>query len=294
MVYLALALLAVPASVFLWALLIEPRLILDETHFEVALPGLPKGWRDKKVALIADLQVGMIGNNLGMIRRAVRRIIELEPEVVLIAGDFIHQPPEDLPGSLRKLVELLRPLLDANIPIYGVLGNHDYGIGVSQEDGERYAKQVREGLERLGIRILDNDSEALALPGNPESLYLVGIGEHDFGHDDVETALSGLPEGAPRIVMMHNPETFKRLPPDSAPLAVAGHTHGGQVRLPFFDDRVFVTPRKSDLHVAGWVDGSGLGQRGNRLYINRGIGLSLVPMRLACPPELTLFTLRDG
>jgi predicted MPP superfamily phosphohydrolase len=296
---LLLAFLALILALVLWAVAIEPYR-LTETRHEVALPGLPPAWEGKTVALLADFQVGMVLHNLDTIRRAVKRVVDLRPAAVLIAGDFIHQPPENLEGNLERVIGLLKPLLDARLPVYGVLGNHDYGVGVSQEEGEGYAARVEEALEAAGIPILQNEAVRLELPGHSgNALYLVGIGEHEFGHDDPERALAGLPEDAARLVMMHNPKTFKEVPARAAPLAVAGHTHGGQVRLPFLGDRYWLVPRgSSETNLSGWVDRQGegdYGHSGNRLYITRGIGFSVVPMRLFSPPELTLFTLRrDG
>lgn len=290
---LALALLLLVVVLVVWGTLIEPYR-LTETRHDAHLPGLPPAWEGRTVALLADFQVGMVLHNLDTVRRAVKRVVEERPAVVLVAGDFVHQPPENLAESLATVIRLLRPLLDARLPVYGVLGNHDYGIGVSQEEGEGYAARVEAALEEAGILILQNETVRLELAGQP--LYLVGIGEHEFGHDDPAAALVAVPAGAPRLVMMHNPKSFKALPAHSAPLAVAGHTHGGQVRLPFLGDRYWLVPRGSwEMNIAGWIDPEGegsYGKEGNRLYITRGIGYSVVPMRLFSPPELTLFTLR--
>lgn len=92
--------------------------------------------------------------------------------------------------------------------------------------------------------------------------------------------------------MMHNPDTFGRLPPSSAPLAVAGHTHGGQIRIPFTPEWSWITFKSEDeVHADGWIDD--YGAPGNRLYVNRGIGFSVVPIRINAPPEITMFTLRS-
>ncbi len=90
---------------------------------------------------------------------------------------------------------------------------------------------------------------------------------------------------------MHNPSSFPRLRAGAAPFAVAGHTYGGQVKLPLLGKGSWISLVKGmNFPVAGWSEG--YGQAGNRLYVNRGIGFSLLPIRINCPPELTLFTLR--
>ena len=89
---------------------------------------------------------------------------------------------------------------------------------------------------------------------------------------------------------MHHPDTFASLPAGSAPLAIAGHTHGGQVRLPFLPRWSWMTLAKDEpVHVDGWIQD--YGAAGNRLYVNRGIGFSTIPIRINCPPEITIFTL---
>ena len=89
--------------------------------------------------------------------------------------------------------------------------------------------------------------------------------------------------------MMHNPNSFEAFPAGSAPLAVAGHTHGGQVRLPGTPEWSWLTFVKEDeVHADGWIDG--YGSPHNRLYVNRGIGFSGVPLRINCMPEVSLFT----
>jgi len=124
-------------------------------------------------------------------------------------------------------------------------------------------------------------------------MYLVGIGSHWPNEDKPAVALAEVPELAPRFVMMHHPESFTLFPANTAPVAVAGHTHGGQIRLPFTPKWSWLTFTKEDrVHVDGWIDG--YGQQSNHLYVNRGIGFSILPIRINCPPEITLFTLRQA
>ena len=102
-----------------------------------------------------------------------------------------------------------------------------------------------------------------------------------------------IPAAAPRMVMMHNPETFAKLPANTAPVAVAGHTHGGQFRIPFAPDWSYKSLTAKDrAKVDGWIDD--FGAHGNHLYVNRGIGFSTLPLRINTPPEITVFTLTEA
>lgn len=122
-------------------------------------------------------------------------------------------------------------------------------------------------------------------------MFILGIDAHAPDRDDVPAAWATVPVGTPRIALMHNPESFAAFPAGAAPLAVAGHTHGGQIRVPFLPRWSWLMLTKDEpVHADGWI--AGLGAPGNRLYVNRGIGFSTVPLRINCPPELTVFTLR--
>ena len=173
-------------------------------------------------------------------------------------------------------------------------GNHDYGMSEKTATPEtKLANRVETALRAAGIKVLDNQAVKMQLSGSQEPLYLVGVNSLWANRDDVQKALSDLPDSSPRIAMMHNPDSFEKFPANSAPLAVAGHTHGGQVRLPNSPQWSWLKFTQNDKVFAdGWA--KGYGKPGNNLYINVGIGMSILPIRLFCPPELTIFTLEPN
>jgi len=252
------------------------------------------------VGVIADWQVGMWLGNTWTVRRSVDLLVEERPEIVLIAGDFVYGPSDDEDEDIRKVREFVRPLTEAGIPTYAVLGNHDYRMAwPDSEPNPQAAERVREALEAAGVRVLKNEAVALETPPDrdpasaekDEPLHLVGLGARWPDEDRPEAALSQVPDGAPRFIMMHSPSYFGAFPADTAPVAVAGHTHDGQVRLPGTPEWSWVAyVEEDDVHVDGWIEG--FGQPGNQLYVNRRIGFSSVPLRINCRPEVTLFTLR--
>lgn len=308
--YGALALGCLFLLLLIWGVLIEPRLI-DLKRETATIPRLPEAWEGQRIALLADLQIGMWFGNDGTDRRIIKRIIKEKPAAVLIAGDFVYKPTdEDEPDDIERedthafseevnrAIDIVRPLTAAGLPVYAVLGNHDYGMNHPDSmKNERLAAAVREKLDAAGVRVLENSAVAMPEPAaasegrNPlPKLYLAGIGSRYAGQDRPGAALSQIPAGAPRLVLMHNPDSFATFPAKSAPLALAGHTHGGQIRVPYTPSwswMALLTDEK--VHADGWIDG--LGQPGNRLYVNRGIGFSTFPVRINCRPELTLFTL---
>ncbi len=133
--------------------------------------------------------------------------------------------------------------------------------------------------------------ELSSAAGGPP-LYVAGIGSAWAGQDRPGETVAGIPAGAARVVLMHNPHSFPQLPAGTAPLALAGHTHGGQIRVPGLPHWSWIDLVRDEPSVAdGWISAT-YGQRGNRLYVNRGLGFSTVPIRINCRPELTVFTLR--
>ena len=141
-------------------------------------------------------------------------------------------------------------MLGSGIPTYAVLGNHDHAAGGAAE--------MTRALEDAGIPVLQNRAVTLPVPDGAEPLYLVGIGPLRPGLDDVDAALADVPDGAARLVLMHNPLTFPELPAGSAPLAVAGHTHCGQVALPFSEHWSWLDVTAREKIVAdGWAEADG-------------------------------------
>jgi predicted MPP superfamily phosphohydrolase len=303
----------------IWGVAIEPRLV-DYKEETAVIPNLPAAWEGKRVALIADLQIGMWLGNEDTVKKIVSRIIEERPASVLIAGDFVYKPTDDnvpqevdseearnFMNEVNEAVALVRPLEQSGIPTYAVLGNHDYGMNYPNSvKNERLAAAVHETLSQAGVQVLENAAAPLDLneKNNERNdltasnggavLYIGGIGSYCANNDQPEVVLSQIPDGAPRIIFMHNPDSFAAFPANAAPIAVAGHTHGGQIRIPFLPEWSWMALAKEEkVQTDGWIDG-GFGQPGNRLYVNRGIGFSSFPVRINCRPELTLFILRRG
>lgn len=279
------------ALLLFWGVVVEPYRI-DERRETAVLPGLDPAWEGREVAVIADFQVGMWMANTGTVRRIVRRLVKRRPAAVLIAGDFVYKPDGQVEEIARRVAELVRPLPEAGIPTLAVLGNHDYSIDLESDPANlRAAEAVRLALRGIGVHVLENEAVTLRRGGGAP-LYVVGIGSEWAGRARPAEAVARVPAGAARIVFMHNPASFPGLPAGTAPLAVAAHTHGGQVSLPFTPHWSWMSLVKDQVVEAdGWAQ-PGKGQPGNRLYVNVGIGFSDVPVRINAPPELTLFRLQ--
>ncbi len=289
--YSAIALTSAVALLAAWGF-IEPRFLNREE--EVAqIPNLPASWEGKQIGQLSDFQIGLWGDNSGTARRSVEQMIEANPAAVLISGDFIYHAGPDPTEEIETAVSIVRPLVEAGIPTYAVLGNHDYGMDSKTADpDEQLASDLATALEQAGITVLENESVAMQIPDSGDSLYLAAVGSLWANKDDAAAALSDIPEGSPQIAMMHNPDSFELFPASTAPLAVAGHTHGGQIRLPNSPQWSWLRfTQKDKVYADGWA--RGYGKAGNNLYVNIGIGMSIIPVRIFCPPEMTLFTLES-
>lgn len=278
-----------------YGIFIEPRYLLEVKHEVALVPDLPAVWEGRRVAVLADYQVGMALGNERAMREAGAEVLRLRPAAVLLLGDFVYDASAgDVTGKMQRVEALLRPLTQAGLPVFAVLGNHDYGLNTQDDRLEPgVVDGVVAGLRSLGVTVLRNEAVRLGL--EQPALYVVGVDSNWAMRDEPLEALAGVPSGAPRLVLMHNPNTFPRFPPGSAPFAVAGHTHGGQIRIPWLPRwswRSLAVEGKA--HTDGWISDPGFGEPGNRLYVNRGVGMSTLPVRINCPPELTVFTLRRG
>lgn len=274
--------------VLIYGSIIEPRLLLDSQRSEVEIPQLPSEWEGKKIALLADFQIGMWWDNQGMVVKAVDRIIEENIDLVLIAGDLVYKPDSLI---VKKAVSLLQPLSEAQVPVFVVLGNHDYSLMKKESSlREEYADLLQLQLENIGINVLRNENYNLNNDGSP--LFIVGLDSEWADKCDPEQAMKGIPAEAARIVLMHNPVSYRDFAPHSAPFTLAAHTHGGQIRLPGLPSESWLDiAREREVVAEGWSSEK-IDSPGNRLYVNRGLGFSLIPIRFLCRPELSIFTLK--
>ena len=286
--------------------LIEPYLV-EWRQVRAPIEHLPAHWHGRRIAAFGDVQVGAVLANTMTTRRVVSHLVEEKPEAVLLLGDLIYKGAGHASERVNEVVDLVAPLARADIPVYAVLGNHDYHVTDRDPGGDhRRAAGLARALEVAGIRVLRNEAIPLTLAqgGNGHrdriaeeragtELYIVGVGCHAAGEDDPLKALASVPAGAPRLVVMHHPNSFLELPAHTAPVAVSGHMHGRQIRLPGMPKEFYRRlARVEKAHLDGW-DG-GYGQPGNRLYINRGIGFGGLPMRINARPEVTLFVLEPA
>jgi predicted MPP superfamily phosphohydrolase len=273
-VRVAAAVIAVSAIALLaWALVLEPRSLTVREH-ALQLPRWPQACAGIRVAVVADLHAGAPFVGLDKIDRIVERVAAAHPDLVLLAGDYVIQ--EIAGGTIvapEQIAEHLRPLKS---PVYAVLGNHDWWLGGSR---------VRAALEAAGIPVLVNTHAEIKAGGC--RFWLAGIDDDWAGHPDIAGAMAGIPPDEPIVVLTHNPDLFPKIP-KSVVLTIAGHTHGGQVCLPFIG-RPVVPSLYGQRFAAGHII-----EDGKHLFVSTGIGTSIIPVRFRVPPEISLLELQPA
>jgi hypothetical protein len=249
---------AIVAGVVLaYAFWIEPyRLEVSHHHVRAEL-SVPL-----KIAHLSDLHT----YGIGRLEQKLFDILEGErPDLIVITGDSIHTDA-NYPGFREVLMRLRAPL-----GVWVVNGNHEVWWPISNEQSF---------YESAGAKLLVNTNARVT-----DDVWLVGLDDSFAGSPDLERALAGVPSHAYRIALFHSPAYFDRIA-GKCDLALAGHSHGGQVRLPVIGP-VWVPP-ETGRYVEGWFE-----KDNSRMYVSRGIGTSVVAARFLCRPEIAFVTLGE-
>lgn len=264
---------ALVVALGVYATAIEPRQLVVREE-EIALAA----WRGPplRVALLSDLHVGSPHWGLERTRDLVAQINAKNPDVILLAGDYV------IDGVLlgtkvaaEAIAEVLAGL-HARFGVFAVLGNHDWW-----NDGAR----VRGALAAKGITVLENEVGTFVHGDAP--IAVAGLADPMTRSPRPEQTFAAAPEGAPVIALVHGPDVFPSIGARPA-ITLAGHTHGGQVRLPLVG-RLVVPSKYGQRYAAGHVV-----EGGRHLFVTTGVGTSIVPVRLGVPPEVVMLVLRNG
>jgi uncharacterized protein len=270
MLFYATMIVAVACAV--WATLIEPRNILFKEH-PIYVKDWPAELSGFTIVFITDPHVGSLHITLEAMQKVVEQTNALQPDLILLGGDYVVQNVVGgHPVPSKDIVAVLSSLR-ARHGVYGVLGNHDWW-----EDAERIARE----FEDHHIPMLEDKAQRLTV--GMQNLWVVGISDYNEGAHDVERALSSVDDDSPIIALTHSPDVFPELPARIG-LTLAGHTHGGQVYVPFLG-RPIVPSKYRQRYVLGLKE-----ENGKQLFVGAGIGTSILPLRFMTPPEVSILKL---
>jgi hypothetical protein len=257
------------AGLAVHSLVVEPASV-EVTEHELPLPDLPAAWQGARVVHITDLHYGNPRSEQ-LFRWLVETVGGLEPDLILLTGDVIVRREREVKPAVERIAGLR-----AKHGVLGVLGDHDF---------DRRHKVpmpgIIEGLTEAGVRLLRN--EQVELPGG---LRVAGIdpSTHKIHAGDLERALA---KGHPHLLLSHSPDIIPEAAALKVPMVLCGHTHGGQVVIPFYGPPVTHTDVGRE-YASGWS------RRGEtRMYTCRGLG-SHYSLRFWCRPEIAVFTLRQA
>jgi len=264
------------AATGVYAGAIEPQSLVV-TRYAPRLPGWPSG-RKLSITVIADLHAGGPDMLLPHVRRVIDTANALKSDLIVLLGDYIaryrHFSSERLPEAAWS-TELAR--LSAPLGTWAILGNHDWWYDLAA---------VRRALAEVRIPLLEN--RAIPLDADGRRLWLAGIGDqlaYPLGYgrfrgiDDLPGTLAQVATDDPVLLLVHEPDIFPKVPARVA-LTLAGHTHGGQIRVPFVW-RALVPSQYGARFAYGHIE-----EDGRHMIVSGGLGTSIIPARLGVPPEI--------
>lgn len=233
--------------------------------------------RGLRVLHLSDLHVSR-RISTDYICEAIKSGLQLQPELIVITGDFYTSGDEN-PQDLKSRV---LPLLTSGIPVYAIFGNHDGGRWAQRRGGCESTAELKRMLTDAGVKLLHNRAERIQHKGI--ELEIVGVGDYwgdEFLPAEAFAGLSGT--RPPRVVLSHNPDGKQDLAAYDWDLMLSGHTHGGQLSLPLVGEPF--APVRDKRFIAGLYS-----WRGRQMYISKGIG-NMRGLRLGCRPEVSLLEL---
>jgi predicted MPP superfamily phosphohydrolase len=236
--------------------------------YDVQELSLPFGCR-LRVVQLTDIHAGLYMTREEM-RRYADLVNELQPDLFVLTGDFISNSMSFLSGCVEEMARVR-----ARYGTFATLGNHEHWYGQRHELHAAFGRQP--------IVLLDNAHRVIETEQGP--CAVVGIDDLRTGHPDLEAAMRDLDPSVPTLLLSHRPEIFPKAAAHEIPLTLAGHWHGGQIKLSVLG---------LDLSIAHLLSPypEGLYRiNGSLLYVSRGIGTTGTPIRLNAPPEVTLFHL---
>jgi len=277
------------AAVTAYGLGIEPGFLLRVQRYALTPPSWPAGFR-LRIAALADIHMGEPYMGLKRLERIVETTNALEPDLILLLGDYAagHRwvtrkiTIADTAGILTQL--------KAPLGTHAILGNHDWWDDRQAQKRRSGPNLYGEALKTAGLPVYENDGVRLDHKGRP--FWLLGLadqiaftnGRNSFtGLDDLNATLAKVGDDAPVILMIHEPDGFTKVP-SRVSLTLAGHTHGGQVRL--FGYSPVVPSAYGNRFAYGHIV-----EDDRHLIVSGGLGCSILPVRFGVPPEINLIEL---
>ena len=251
-----------------YPLFIERYIIVTNTY-RIPVPNLPPAFAGLRIVHLTDLHYGFLVP-LRIIRSVVARANRLQRDLVICTGDYVHKP------QTTEQIDTVWPVLSgltAPLGVFSTLGNHDHWADTARS--QYWLDRTGQDL-RHRTKVIERDGQRL---------WFAGAGDLWEDHQELDVLLKDIPDSECRIVLAHNPDTADTAFSRRVDLMVCGHTHGGQVRIPF--DGAPVLPVRNKTYSSGLKRSP----RGTKVFISRGIGWAIIPIRFNCHPEIAILEL---
>ena len=240
-------------------------------HVQIPIPSLPTALDGFRIVQISDIHYYPF-TTIELVNRAVELANDLQPDLTVLTGDFVWHEAEPAFELMPVLAHL-----NAKFGVYTGLGNHDLWTDV---------KVVSQAIAQERLPLLVNQGVPISI--GQSTLYLASLDDGWSGKPDLAEAMANHPGDATTVLLMHEPDLAPKYAPDKRIyLQLSGHSHGGQVRLPFYG--ALILPYLSWKYPMGLYNVDGMW-----LYTNRGLGTTNVPVRVNCSPEITEITLTNA
>lgn len=198
----------------------------------------------------------------------VQIINEENPDIVLSCGDYVAGHTKNVTMQIEEIAQALSKIKSKH-GFYTVLGNHDGWYG---------NERIKKALTSNGIKVLNNENATVNING--KKVYIAGVEDIMTGKPNISLALKNTNQ--PTIFLTHSPDLFPDIP-KGVNLTLAGHTHGGQIRIPIIDKPIFTASKYYDRYCKDLIV-----ENGKKMIVSRGIGVSIIPVRFNCVPELVI------
>ena len=251
---------------------IEPHL-LDVTNYKITNKAIPLSFHNFKIVQFSDTHLGF-QYNTSQLRKLVQKINHFEPDLIFFTGDLMDAPNKY--GDTSEIISILKEL-KAPFGKFAIYGNHDHG---------GYGSNIYKAtIEDSGFTLLLNKHMEIRQKDGSK-IYVIGIDDAMLGKPDIDKALAGVQSDSYKILLSHAPDLADAAASYHIQLQLSGHSHGGQIKIPFFG--AVVKAPFAEIYQEGFYE---IGDSPLLLYVNRGIGTTRLPFRFLSKPELTIFTL---
>lgn len=254
--------------------------VIEPDHIKVSridlkVPNLHIEFDGLKVAVLADLHVGSPHIDLKKLERIVNLTNREKPDVIVLLGDYVIQGV--VGGKFVTPKEISNKLANLKAPcgVIAILGNHDWW---------GYGEEIIINFEDAGIKVLENDAIGINYKG--QKLWIGGLADLTTRFPDLNKTLKKVKDNENVILLTHNPDVFPEVP-QKVNLTLAGHVHGGQIKLPFIGSLI-VPSKYGQRYARGHIVESG-----RHMFVSKGIGTSILPVRFNAEPEIVIIKLKS-